>query len=90
MNNDRSTRQEAVKRLVLLMLTALFTIVPLTVSEVMSMLKAVMFEAALIKTVPIAVVVGTEDELNATSMLLMIDPLLNLVTVKWWKETNAV
>ena len=46
------------------------------VTEALSMLKAVICWAALIKTVPISVALGTEDELKATSIVLMIDPLL--------------
>lgn len=48
----------------------------LTVTEEGSMLKAVMFWAAFIKTVPISVILGTEGELNATFTVLMMDPEL--------------
>lgn len=40
------------------------------------MLKAVMFEAALIKVFPISVLLGTDVDANARSAVLMMDPLL--------------
>lgn len=49
---------------------------PLIITEVGSMLKAVMFCAAFIKTVPIAVPLGTEEDTNAKFMVLIIDPFL--------------
>lgn len=50
--------------------------VPLTVTEEGSMLKAVMFWAAFIKTVPISLEFGTEEELNAKFIVSMMDPEL--------------
>lgn len=49
---------------------------PSTEIEVMSMLKDVMFEAALIKTFAICVPLGTDVDANRRSELVMIDPLL--------------
>lgn len=49
---------------------------PLTVTEEGSMLKAVMFWAAFIKTVPISLEFGTEEELNAKFIVSMMDPEL--------------
>lgn len=44
--------------------------------EVVSMLKAVMFEAALIKVFAISVLFGTDVDANVRLAVLMIDPLL--------------
>lgn len=49
---------------------------PSTETEVVSMLKAVMFEAALIKVCPISALVGTDVDANVRFAVLMIDPLL--------------
>lgn len=47
-----------------------------TTTEIVVMLKAVMFEAALIKTFAISVVLGTVADANRMSMSLMMDPFL--------------
>lgn len=44
--------------------------------EVVSMLKAVMLEDALIRVLAIWVSLGTSEDANERSALLMIDPLL--------------
>lgn len=44
--------------------------------ELVSMLKAVMLEEALIRTFAIWVSLGTDEDANEMSTLLMIDPLL--------------
>lgn len=49
---------------------------PLTTTLVGSMLKAVMFEAALIKTIPMSVILGTTEDGNPMFISLIIDPLL--------------
>lgn len=49
---------------------------PLTTTLVGSMLKAVMFEAALIKTIPMSVILGTPEDGNPMFISLIIDPLL--------------
>lgn len=77
------------KRLVLLLIPLEVTTSPLTVTDVGLMLKAVMFCAAFIKTVPISLEFGTAEELNANFMVLMIDPFLNFITVKLLKEAKA-
>lgn len=53
------------------------------------MLKAVTFEAALIKTFPIAVSLGTDVDANLRVALLMIDPLLNESTINERNEGNS-
>lgn len=47
-----------------------------TTTESVVMLKAVIFEAELIKTFAIAVVFGTSEDANSILMSLIIDPLL--------------
>lgn len=62
---------------------------PSTEMEVVSTLKAVMFEAALTKTFPIWVLLGMDVDENVRAKLLMIDPLLqkewpkNIVLFVW-------
>lgn len=51
-------------------------LVPLTTTLVGSMLKVFMFEAALIKTIPMSVPLGTPEDGNLMFISLMIDPLL--------------
>lgn len=64
--------------------------VPFTKMEVLSMLKAVMFEAALIKVFAISVLLGTDVGAKLRPTLLMIDPLLNEITIKARNEANAL
>lgn len=49
---------------------------PFTETEVVSTLKAVMLEDALIKVFAISVLLGTDVDANERSAVLMIDPLL--------------
>ena len=53
-----------------------FLRVPSTKIALTSMLKAVMFGAALIRTFAISLLLGTDANANPRSMLLMMDPLL--------------
>lgn len=53
-----------------------FLLVPLTTTLAVSMLKAVMLEAALINTIPISVILGTTEDANPMFISLIIDPLL--------------
>lgn len=62
--------------------TPLETAVPSTVIDVVSMLKAVMLGAAFIKTSAIAVLLGTDVKSNCRFAVLMMEPLLNEITVK--------
>lgn len=50
--------------------------ISLTATEFVVMLKAVIFEAELIKTFAISVVFGTAEDANSILMSLIIDPLL--------------
>lgn len=73
----------------ILWLVPLDTCVPSTKMELVSMLKAVMFEAALIKTLPIAVLLGTAVDANSRVALVMIDPLLNESTFIKRNDENS-
>lgn len=90
-NHDSSTRQVAVMRLIL-WLTPLETsvTVPSTEMDEVSTLKSVMLGAAFAKTRPMALPSGTDADPNLKSALLMIEPLLNEVTVKEMNDVNAL
>lgn len=67
--------------------TPLETCAPSKVIDVVSMLKAVIVEAALTKVLAIALSLGADADAKTRSALLMIDPLLNETTVR---ERNPV
>lgn len=78
----------AVRRLIL-WLTPFDVEVPSTTIELVSMLKAVMVEAASTKTFAIWVLLGADADGNSRLMKLMIDPLLNKITTKLRNEGNS-
>lgn len=57
--------------------------------EETEMLKAVMFEDALIKTFAMSMILGTLPAENATSKSLIIEPFLNPATFKDMNDGNA-